>query len=179
MTQRPSLTIGVDGDQLAAELGRHGIALLGRHRDGETTRLPLPPDELLAGLASSNEARLRMAIVPLLLWNPDLAPVGTAAAGRLADAPRLTLMCYLTAAVLLQRQHRQRLADLCRATTPLPDLFSALLGLDLPEAPDAGLRMLARCHAALTSDAVDWLGTYRHSALPFLARMEVERTWST
>ncbi|MBN1139305.1 MAG: hypothetical protein JXM73_22200 [Anaerolineae bacterium] len=137
---------------------------------------PSTPARLLTLLASSQEARLRLAIIPLLFHRPDFAEhLGDAMP--LAAPARLTLKCYATAAFYLQRKCRARLARLGESRARLPDLFSADLGLTMCSDPDAGLSRLARRHAELSGKPINWLGTYERAARQWVAILERRQRW--
>lgn len=84
---------------------------------------------LLALLAASDEARLRLALIPLLLRHPEYAGHATAALRLMPPAAQTYPKCYYSAAVLLQEKHRRRLETVLRWLDLLPDLFSTELGL--------------------------------------------------
>jgi hypothetical protein len=131
------------------------------------------PVRLLAGLASSNEARLRLALIPLFLEHPEFAVHAVAAAKSLAQRARLTLQCYYTAALWLQRENRFRLETLLGKQPPLPDLFSSDLGLaSMQGDPALALQNLAIRHQALSGEKANWLGTYRHALQVWMRAME-------
>jgi hypothetical protein len=123
---------------------------------------------LISGLARSEEARLRLALIPLFLEYPDFATHARQAADRLPGPARLTMQCYYTAAMLLQELHRAELAVHLGKQVVLPDLFSR--DLAIPEEGEPGLRLeeLARRHQALSGVTANWLGTYRHAAKTWL-----------
>ena len=139
----------------------------------------LDPATLLASLAASAEARVRLAIIPLLLHRPDFAADVPEALASGPTGARLYLMCYYTAAHFLQSKHRSELTRLDGDRGLLPDLFSLALGLEDVTEPDAGLAGLAHRHAALSGEAINWLGTYLHAAERWLARLKRERAWAT
>ncbi|MDI6770234.1 MAG: pyrimidine/purine nucleoside phosphorylase [Anaerolineales bacterium] len=57
------------------------------------------PARLIAALAESKEARLRLSLIPLFLEHPEFAAHVRAAARSLNPSARLTLHCYYSAAV--------------------------------------------------------------------------------
>ena len=133
---------------------------------------------LLAGLAASNEARLRLALIPLLLARPDYAFALPAASNGLPDAAQVVLRCYATAAVLLQAQHMAQLYALFGLQSCLPDWFSADLGV-----PETGpivdrLAALAECQRRLSGRTVNWGGTYAHGAESLLRFTEQQQRWA-
>jgi hypothetical protein len=143
-------TVIAIGDQLASAIRALGVNfIMGGHGVKET--LHTRPARLLKALAQSEEARLRLSLIPLFLEHPEYAAHVRAAARQLDPAARLTLLCYYTAAVWLAKKHRLRVA-------PLPDVFSEELGLNPVENPEANLQALtARHHNG------NWLATYQHA----------------
>lgn len=145
----------VTGEQLADALHALGVRfVMGGQSKGDT--LYKRPARLLSALAQSDEARLRLALIPLLLDHPEFSASARSAAARLDPAARLTLQCYYTAAFCLQR-------TLSLRPKPLPDLFSAELNLALGDDPEENLRALAKRQRELSGASVNWLGTYRHA----------------
>lgn len=158
------------GAQLVAELDVLGVCFL---QDGHATEATgkIAPARLLALLASSDEARLRLAIIPLLLHRPDFATHIDGAVQVNASA-QVVLKCYYTAARYLQQKYRLRLEAVTGHNAPLPDLFSLELGLQPAADPDSGLSALAKRHAVLSGKSINWLGTYEHAARRWLTYME-------
>ncbi len=138
----------------------------------------LPPSQLIQGLACAPEARLRSAIIPLFLRHPEFSPDARIAEQSLSDLARVTCECFYTAAVLLQREYRARLASVFGSQILLPDWFSVTLGIALSADVDTSLRALGERHAALTGLTINWVGTYRHAAERFLRHCEVEQRWN-
>lgn len=137
----------------------------------------IAPADLLAGLAASPEARLRLALIPLLLWRPDLAVDAAQVEPYLVARPRLFLQCYYTAALLLQRINTDRLVPLGAGRETLPDLFSSRLDLSLTGDAHQDLWRLAHRQAQLSAEQANWLGTYYHAARTFIERLEREAQW--
>lgn len=113
------------------------------------------PLRLLTALAQSDQARLRLALIPLFLQHPKLSSFAPKAAARLDPAARLTLQCYYTAALWLAKQNALEI--------DLPDFFSADLGLTPTPDPTENLRQLAARQAELSGMRLNWLGTYQHA----------------
>ena len=150
-------------DRLVTELNSLDVYFV---TGGETGRSvsPLSPVELLVGLVSQPEARLRLAVIPLLLVHPELAPAVPEALSRLTEREQLTLKLFYTAAVLLQQFHAERLQVLLGRYDLLPDLFVKELGL--PTSGDYAVRLnqLGKRHQALSGLTLNWSGTYHHAA---------------
>jgi hypothetical protein len=157
----------VDGNQLVDELTVRDVHfLLGGTR---TPASHLSSAALLGALASSAEARLRLAIIPLLLRQPayavDVGPV----VATLGCPAQLVLQCYYTAALLLQEKYQRELRSLCGEQTRLLDLFSKTLGVPILGEVDERLRVLAAQHQVLSGSYINWYGTYEHAAKNFVA----------
>ena len=165
-------------DQLVAELNTLGVHFV----TGSSSPGPepaLPPTELLANLAQQSEARLRLAIIPLLLSRPDFAPAVPRALSQLNEPAQLTLKLFYTAAMLLQQLHASRLHGLLGRWEPLPDLFSEELGLRAEGGPQVRLKHLGERHHILSGLAANWVGTYAHAAERLMKRLEWEARWET
>ena len=95
------------GDKLASALSVLGVNFLlgGTH---EKESLHEQPARLIAELAKSNEARLRLALIPLFLKYPEFAAHVRKTATSLNKTACTTLQCYYSAAVCLQQKYRSR-----------------------------------------------------------------------
>lgn len=163
---------------LAAEVTRLGINWT--VSDADASPKPQPtPKELIIALASSDEARLRLALIPLFLTRPDYATATVEAAEHLVSKPRVTLICYYTAAYLLQRKYAERLEGANLPLHTLPDCFSGELEVVPSGEPDAVLAMLARRQADLTGRALNWYGTYEQAAERLLKRSQLDLAWAS
>lgn len=146
----------IPGEQLTSALNRLNIRFIVDSQSGEE-KLSAQPTRLIAALAQSDEARLRLALIPLFLEHPEFALHAPRAADLLSPDARLTLQCYYTAARFLQQL-------LFPGETSLPDYFSQELNLSLTQDPMENLRLLAKRHRELSGMQVNWLGTYLHAA---------------
>lgn len=169
-------TFHLNSAQLVAELDTLGVCFLRGARVVPTTGR-IAPDKLLLYLASSDEARLRLALIPLLLRRPDFSAYVNMAVRRVNSEAKVVLMCYYTAAFYLQKKYHFRLEKLIGSYTTLPDLFSEDLNLRVVPNPEIGLQMLARRHAILSGKPINWLGTYEHAAQRWLTHMERKQLW--
>ncbi len=163
-------------DTLVAELEARDVRFV---TGSAGVTLPhLTTAELIAGLAQSGNARVRLALIPFFLRHPESAGDAAAVAPTLAGAAAVTLKCYYTAAVLLQAQLAKRLHILLGWQPVLPDWFSVQLGI--PQTGDADMRLaqLHHRHRALSGFALNWLGTYRHGAERWLTHCEKEAEWA-
>jgi hypothetical protein len=114
------------------------------------------PARLIAELAQSGEARLRLSLIPLFLEHPEYASHVRTAAKKLDPPARLTLQCYYSAAVWLAKKYFMENAS-------LPDLFTKELNLTPVDDPAENLRVLATRHRELSGSFVNWLATYEHA----------------
>jgi hypothetical protein len=168
----------ISAHYLANELDRLGVHFV----RNDTITLPLrslAPVELLVGLASSQEARLRLSLIPLLLWRPDYASAVQTAVQNLVMKPKIVLQCYYMAAYLQQQKHILRLKELGAPKIPLPDLFSISLGLSQTGTIDDQLISLAMIQARLSGEAINWFGTYAHAVESFFSHLERDKIWTT
>ncbi len=163
-------------DQLVAELNALGVHFL-TGGDGARLTPSATPSELLVGLAQSRDARVRSAIIPLLLIRPSLAGYGLKAIEQLRESDQNTLMLFYTAAMLLQAKHQAELKALLGLYEPLPDLFSRRLNLTCSDNIDQQLHQLSERHKTLTHCCVNWLGVYAHAAERSMKRLESEAAW--
>ena len=169
-SERPS------ADELISALNALGVHfLVGGESPPKTV---LPPARLLAALAEQEDARLRLAIVPLLLYRPGLACTVPETLLLLAEPARTGFKLFYTAAVLLQEEYAAPLEKLTRQQVRLPDLFSRELGIPPKGRPDARLKCLSERHRAVSEVAANWIGTYRHGAERLIRRLEWEAQWA-
>lgn len=141
-------------EQLANALHVLGVNFI---RGGADTDVSLSnhPSRLIAALAQSNEARLRLSLIPLFLEQPEYASRVRAVSKKLDPSAQLTLKCYYSAAVWLSKKYQLNIS--------LPDYFSKELNLTPIDDPDKNLRALANRHAELSGSYVNWLATYQHA----------------
>lgn len=140
-------------------------------------RITKPPHVFLSALASSDEARMRLALIPLFLAHPHYAGYVTQALKPLTPAQRQVLRCYYTAAQLLQQKYRSELMALLGSRSLLPDLFESALGLDVAESLDVRLRQLADRQARLSGRPINWYGTYEHAYARFVHHAKQRKQW--
>jgi hypothetical protein len=170
-----SNTIPLTGDQLANALRALGVNFLGGGAEAEES-MPTQPARLIVALAESDEARLRLSLIPVFLEHPEIAALVREAAKGLAASARLTLRCYYSAAVFLQKKYRTPLRKLLGEQPQLVDHFSMELGLQTTDDPDRNLQMLALRHQELSGIQVNWLGTYEHAVRIWIKGLEIERS---
>lgn len=176
---RPVLDGVYWNDRLALELHRRGIRHLSTGALEPDAHGPsIRTTALLQGLAGSNEARLRSALIPLLLRWPELAKDTRLADPHLFGTAQITLRSFYTAAAIVQRQHATRLRQLFGAQAELPDLFSTTLSLPSTVPLIDLMPSLAARSAERGEPSVDWRGTYEHAAESYLKMAEAEAAWS-
>lgn len=167
-------TATISDDQLVAELWARDVRFLMGRSLGLTPLLA--PATLIASLAQSENARVRLSLIPLFLRHPEFSGEAEKADQLLSPQTRqLTLRFFYTAAVLLQRKYWERIIEISGEHLPLPDLFSSALGIALDAAPDPALWQLAERHKILSGQSINWIGTYEHAAEVWLKQMELQR----
>lgn len=161
----------ISEDQLVSELWARDVRfLMGR----QSSPIPLlAPANLIASLAQSKNARVRLSLIPLFLRHPEFAAEAENADKSLSpQTNQSVLRFYYTAAVLLQRKYWERLTKIFGRQPQLPDLFSSKLGLSPDKNPDQALLQLAKRHQILSGQSINWLGTYEHGAERLIKHME-------
>jgi len=157
----------ITGNQLVNALRSLDVNfIMGGEREDDS--LHKQPVRLIAALAESAEARLRLSLIPLFLEHPEFAAHVRGVAKKLNPPARLTLQCYYSAAVWLEKKYHLHGAS-------LPDYFSKELGLHPTNDPEENLRTLAKCHGELSSTRVNWLGTYQHAAQVWQKGLEYKK----
>jgi len=170
-----SRVLSATGDQLASALHLLGVHFLMGGTNIEES-FHQKPAALIAALAESPEARLRLSLIPLFLEHPEFGAHVRSAVQILEGTARLTLQCYYSAAVFLQEKYRSRLNALIGEKSSLPNLFSDELKLKAIGGPDDKLSLLAQRHQALSGEQVNWLGTYQHAAQVWLKGLEIQHS---
>lgn len=160
-------TTTATGEQLANALHALGIDFIRGGKANADESLHNHPARLIAALAQSQEARLRLSLIPLFLEHPEYASHVRAAAKKLDLSARLTLQCYYSAAVWLAKKYQIKSAH-------LPDHFSKKLNLTPADDPEENLRALAKRHEELSGSLTNWLGTYQHAAQVWLKGLELK-----
>lgn len=162
-------------ERIVAELELLDVGYLSRVTS-EGADAVRPPDALLADLVRQPSARVRSAVIAVLLAHPEYASAVPAALEQLGPAERLTLRLFYTAAVLLQQEHAERLQRFVDGHR-LPDQFSAELGLQETASPHEQLAVLGRQHRQRTQACVNWAGTYESVVQHLLRSWELEARW--
>jgi hypothetical protein len=164
------------GDELVAELAGYGLHFL---RGGHNVRSgpKHSPVDLIAALVGHGEARLRLALIPLFLSQPQLTNSVPAAAVQLSGSAQLTLQCFYTAACLLQQIYAEPFRRYGGEQPSLPDLFSKELGIPDSGTPEDRLKMLGVQHRLRRGQFVNWVGTYQSGAEVLLRQWRREALW--
>jgi hypothetical protein len=167
-------------ERLVAELSLLGIRYLSRQTSFQPDKVR-PPEALLADLVRQPNARVRAAVIAVLLSHPEYAEAVPAALDRLGPAERLTFQSFYAAAMLLQQEHADRLRPyVARRWRWLPDLGRVSEGWDLPAngTPREKLTALGREHRRRAQKMVNWTGTYEQVARQLLRQWELESRWT-
>lgn len=161
-------------DDLVSELWARDVRFLMTHQTTSTSLLN--PEILIASLAQSNNARVRLSLIPLFLRHPEFYVEAEKADKLLnSNVNQHVLRFYYTAAIYLQKKYHQRIKEVLGKHLELPDLFSRMLGVDIDENPENALIQLGKRHQVLSGKFVNWLGTYEHAADVWLKQMELQR----
>ena len=165
-------------EKLVAELDLLGIRYLSRQSPYQARQIRRP-EVLLADLVRQPSARVRAAVISVLLAHPEFAQAIPHALERLRASEQLALRLFYTAAVLLQQEYADLLRPFVAARWQrLPDLFSAEFGLPVEGPPRERLSLLGFVHRQRTGATVNWEGTYDNTARHLLRRWELERRWN-
>jgi hypothetical protein len=168
--------INYSGAQLANALHALDVDFVLSEKD-KTGPLKDEPLHLIVALAESDEARLRLSLVPLFLRHPEYSGYVREAEKIASTDAQLTLKCYYTAAMWLQQKYKERLTALIGEKPFLPDLFSKELMIAVKQDPDKNLQSLANRHRELSKKHLNWLGTYNHGAERFVVHLERQKAW--
>jgi len=168
------LSVLVERDErLVAELHRLGVRHLVRlYLDAPLA--PVPPLELMSALAQHPQARFRSALILLFLRRPSFSQFVPTALAWLDNASATTLRLYYQAALYLQPELEGDLRAYSDDHTPLPDLFSAELGVPPPGRVSTAeaLEALGQRHVQLTELAYNWSGAYRQNIPLFIRQLK-------
>ncbi len=165
-----TLTLPPTDDQLVSELWARDVRfLMGRQL---TPKPLLDPVHLIAALAQSEDARVRLSLIPLFLRHPEFAEEVVEADERLSPSDQLYLRFYYTASALLQKKYWERLVKIFGEQTRLPDLFSEKLGILHEADSNQALVQLGKRHQVLSGERINWMGTYEHAAERLVKHVE-------
>ncbi len=165
-------------EELVAELELLDIRYLTR----QTTYCPASvrsPEKLLADLVRQPSARVRAAVIAVLLAHPEFAASISVALQVLPPVQRITLQFYYLAAVFLQRVFADQLQPrLGTRWQWLPERFAEQFNIPSDSPPREKLIQLGREHQRLTHIVANWGGTCEDVARRLLRQWELERRWS-
>jgi hypothetical protein len=163
-------------ERIVAELELLGVHYLSRFTPDRAERVR-PPAGLLADLVRQPSARVRIAVIAVLLARPDYASSVPDALEQLQPDDQCTLRLFYTAAVLLQEEHAKRLRPWQRWQR-LPDLFGANLDLPATGSPRERLIALGQRQRQQSGANVNWVGTYESVVHHLLRSWERQAQWS-
>jgi len=166
----------IQANKLLAEMNRIGVHFL-VGEDQLVLTEPLSPAALLAGLAAQTDARLRLALIAVLLQHPEFAEQSHAALEMLDDKHHLNFKLYYTAAHFLQIAYKIQLRNILGQFNMLPDFYSEELKITKVGSVTDQLKRLAERHKEISEVSLNWYGTYKHAAQRIITRLELEQKW--
>jgi hypothetical protein len=170
-------TVGEE-ERLVAELELLGVGYLSRQTNYRADSIR-PSKVLLADLMRQPSARVRAAVIAVLLSRPEYADNVPAALQRLQPFEELALRFLYTAAVLLQRDYSSQLRAFTSSRWQwLPDFFSTQLGLAAGGTPRDRLIALGNEHRRQTGIVANWVGTYENVVQRLLRHWELASQWN-
>jgi hypothetical protein len=151
-----------DHDALVAQLREQGIRYLAPSQPDFSEPPRVSPNELIMRLVTHPDARLRLALIALLLLHPEWGPYVHSQIRELAEPTRTDLQALYTAAVYLQCLWHTRLRIYLGRFEVLPDLYSSQLGLPAAEERHGktGLHALSAWQTHRSPYPFDWLASY-------------------
>ncbi len=163
----------ISRERLIAALRAQGIRYLA---DGTDISSDLSARDLIAGLASHSDPRLRSALTPLFFAHPEFATKVPRILPTVDSSAAIELQARYMAAVYLQHFWRTRLSYYLGDYTMLPDLFSHAMGLPRPDEHfgKVGLATLAEWHAKHSNPAFNWLASYHKTTEQFFGQLRAE-----
>jgi hypothetical protein len=161
-----------DREQLVAALRTRGVDYLAPR---DAMGAPVDDETLVASLAAHEDARLRQALIALLMLQPQLGPIVRQLHRQVAPQVETELVAAYMAAVYLRQIWAIRLEHYRPGLAPLPDYFSELLQLPSPDADhgEVGLRALAAWHQQLTDRPGNRLAEYENVAELLIRRLQL------
>ncbi|MBM3272501.1 hypothetical protein FJY94_04465 [Candidatus Kaiserbacteria bacterium] len=164
--------IDLRDEQIVAQLHQLGVCHLVR-LSADAPVADWPPAQLIAALAAHSQSRMRSALILLFLRQPEFGDSARLAVRQLDELAANTLRLYYQAAFYLQRELEPELRVCIAGWKPLPDLFSAELGLPPANtlAVETALQALGEIHHRLTGWAYNWAGAYRQDIPLFLKQL--------
>ena len=160
----------------SAELSRRGLHFfVDNHVEQEPQ--PLSSEELIAGLAQHEDARLHLALIALFLYEPEVETAVFNALSLLDEQYQIQLKLFYTAATLLQPLYHDRLHPFISEWHLLPSHFSETLSLNTAAPSQTQLKQLGRHHRQLTGVTANWSGSYQYVAERLSTTLAKESTW--
>ena len=165
-------------EKMVAELELLGIRYLSR-QTSYSAKAARPPENLLADLVQQPSARVRSAVIAVLLAHPEYADAVPTALLNLSVREQWTLRLFYMAAVLMQSAFAESLRKyLAGRGKMLPPLFAEEMGVSIEGDPHQELILLGREHQRRTQMVVNWVGTYEDVTRRLLRQWEMEQQWS-
>ena len=124
------------------------------------------------------DARMRLALIAVLLQRPEFALEADDVLAMLTNDYQPIFKLYYTAACYLQSKYHEQLENLLGHVQTIPDLFSEQLNLATGDSVEKNLQRLALRHKEITDLDVNWYGTYHHAAKRVMTRLRREREWA-
>ena len=171
------INLMMETNQLIDNMNRIGVHFLVDASDPGLTH-SLTPAALLAGLAAQSDARMRLALIAVLLQRPDYANHAHKTLELLDEPQQLTFKLYYTAAYYLQISYANRLNDVLGLYNKLTDYYSEELNIEKDNSVADELRQLAELHKEITGLPLNWYGTYNSAAQRVVARLKKEQAWA-
>lgn len=164
---------------LLAELAKYEVAFIANAiTDAEINQASsapasLVPAELLAALCDHPEARMKMAMIALLLRQPSF---GQYVPDAFILVKNKAYFCYATAAFYLQQLYQHELTR-CFGVQPfLQNWFAALFQTAPNASTEQGLQTVAVQQAQWVNPFTNWLGGYKHVAQRMLRHTAFRQT---
>ena len=171
------INLMMETNQLIDNMNRIGVHFL---VDASNPRLTdsLTPAALLAGLAAQSDARMRLALIAVLLQRPDYANYAHEALELLDEPQQLTFKLYYIAAYHLQIAYVNQLNDVLGLSIKLTDYYSEELNIEEDNSVAPELSLLAELHKDITGLPLNWYGTYNSAAQRVISCLKKEQAWA-
>lgn len=166
----------IDDDQLLVALDRLGVEFIARGSE-KAADPNISPDKLIAGLANSDDARIRLALIPFFLLHPEFSSNVKKALSNVLQDKQHYLKCYYLAAYFLQIKYHSQLDTLFGKKSPLPALFQQTFHHINVKDADTSLHKLSKFQADLSNRPINWYGTYEHAYKRLVAHKAWKMRW--
>ena len=164
-------------DRLVYELHRREVRYLtGTVDPGDGA--PLEDEYLLAGLAIESNARMKWALVALLLQRPQLAGSAAGALELLDAEAKEIFKVYYASACYLQSAYSNELNTYLPNASIIPDLFSVEFDIPPQHSAEIKLKALAQQHERISGQEFNWHAAYHHVAAKVIRRLKKESRWA-